>query len=85
MIGAMKNIKQGQPQWLVVKFSVLRFSSRGPVPGRRPTPLSVTVLCRQPTYEREEVWQQKLAQGDSSSAKKKRESGRRRVMEEVVW
>ena len=63
----------GQPHSLVVKFDTACFSSPGSrvqIPGADWHHLSATPWW-QPTYKVEEDWQQMLAQGESSSAKKK--------------
>ena len=61
---------QGQAGGLVVNFGVLHFGSPGSVPRRRPTPLISGHAVVAARIQREEDWQQMLAHGKSSSAKK---------------
>ena len=68
-----KTIYRGQPHDLVVKFGALCFGGPGLVPGHRPTPLvsshSVAVTHTQNTGRLAQM----LAQGESSSPKRKRQ------------
>ena len=67
-----KDTFRASPSGLVVKFGVLHFGGPGVIPGRGPIPL----ICQWPCcgggahIQEEEDWQQMLAQGKSSSAKK---------------
>ena len=70
--GRHKNPDTGLARGLVVKFGMLRFSSLGSVPGRRPTPLiGRHAVVATHTQNRERLAQM-LAEGESSSVKKKR-------------
>ena len=65
---------RGWPYGRVVKYDVLLFSSLGswvPIAGADLYHLSA-MLWWQPTYKIEKDWQQMLAQGASSSTKKRK-------------
>ena len=67
-----KEIEQARPSGLVVKFCAFHFGILGSVPRYRPTPL----ICQWPccggsSHTKEEDWQEMLARGKSSSAKRK--------------
>ena len=68
---SLKVIYGGWPHGLVVKFGMLCLGSPGPVPGHRPTPL-VSRQAMAATYIQNRArLAQVVAQGESSSAKKK--------------
>ena len=56
------------PGGLVVKFGTLHFSSLGSVPRCRPAPLVSVHAVVTADIQKEEDWQQILAQDESSSA-----------------
>ena len=64
---------EASPGGLVVKFSTVCFGGLGSVPGHRPTQSSVSGHAVMVAHiQKEKDWQQMLAQGESSSAKKER-------------
>ena len=62
----------GRPSGLVVKFSVLHFSSPSLVPGYRPTPLASSHTVAATHIQNTGRLAQMLAQSKSSSAKKRK-------------
>ena len=70
-ITANKESLRASPGGLVLEFGALCYSDPGLVPGRRPTPLSVSGCAVVAAHaQNEEDWQEMLAQGKSSSTKK---------------
>ena len=70
---------QGQPHGLELKFSQLHFGSPGSVPGRGPTPLCWWPCCAGgPHTKNKGRLAQMLAQGEFSSAGKKKENKSRK-------
>ena len=63
---------RASPRGFVVEFGVLRYGGPGLVPGCQPTPLVCQWSCCGSSLhiKKEEDWQQMLAPGESSSAKK---------------
>ena len=57
---------------LEIKFGMLHFSSLGSVSRHGPTPLISGHAVALAHIQKEEDWQQMLAQGESSSAKKEK-------------
>ena len=71
-IADLFKISQASPHGLVVKFSLLCFSGQVQFPGANLHRLSVSGHVVVAAHiQREEDWQQMLAQGKSSSEKKK--------------
>ena len=66
-----KKPRQGWPRGLVVKFSVLHFSSLGLVPGSRLIPLISHAVAATRIQNRGRLAEM-LAQGGSSSSKKRK-------------
>ena len=65
------NISGDQPHGLVVKFGALSFGGPGSVPQRRPTPLISSRAVALTHIRNRGRLAQMLAQGESSSGKKK--------------
>ena len=64
-------IKRGRPRGLVVRFGALHFGGLGSVPGRGPTPVVSHVVVVTHIQNRGRL-AQRLAQGESSSSKKRK-------------
>ena len=67
-----------RPSCLMVRSSALCFGGPGSVPRCGPTPLMSGHAVAVAHIQREEDWQQMLAQGESSSAKEKRKERKKK-------
>ena len=81
-----EEIKRASASSLVVKFSSLCFSDPSSVPGHGPTPLAYHwPCCGSSSHTKEEDWQQMVAQGESSSARKEKEKEIKRHSSLCDW